>query len=578
MIIAEQKPLDEIKAMLKGSNKVLAVGCGTCVTVCFAGGRQEVGVLSASLRMSTDLDGHAIAVDEAMVQRQCEEEFIAPLEKDLTEYDAILSLGCGVGVQSLAQQFPDKQVMPALDTKFMGYPSEHGVWEERCQGCGSCVLHLTGGICPVSRCSKSLLNGPCGGSQSGICETDPDTECAWHTICERQIDLGLFDEMMKIHPAKDWSTARDGGHRRIVREDVRLPDVEKGFGRNKQGNSVARNYPAFRMPENKHAPPFGERCDSNLARVLAAGEFAVTGEIGPPKGHDAEVVRTKTRLLTDCVDAANVTDNQTAVVRMSSIAAGLIMMQEGIEPIIQMTCRDRNRLAMQSDLLGAYALGIKNLLCLSGDHQSGGNHPGAKNVHDIDSMLFIRMMKDMRDQNRFQCGEEIKDGGPRYLIGGAANPFADPAEWRPYRLAKKALSGADFVQTQLVYDIPRFREYMKQVVDMGVAEQLKVIAGVGPLKSTGMAKYMRDRVPGMTVPDELVERMDGAVAGIDKEKKAERSAAWRSEGIGVCIEQIQETREIDGVAGVHIMGIEWEESIRPIAEGAGLLPRPVLKV
>ena len=227
MIVAEQKPLDEIKTMLKGCKKVLAVGCGTCVTVCFAGGRQEVGILSASLRMSTDLDGEAIAVDETMVQRQCEEEYIAPLEADLDEYDAVLSLGCGVGVQSLARQFPGKRILPALNTKFMGYPSEHGVWEERCQGCGNCVLHLTGGICPVSRCPKQLFNGPCGGSQGGICEVDPDTECAWQAICANQLELGLFEEMMKLQPAKDWSTSRDGGHRRIVREDIRLPKIEK---------------------------------------------------------------------------------------------------------------------------------------------------------------------------------------------------------------------------------------------------------------------------------------------------------------------------------------------------------------
>ncbi|MBS1269464.1 MAG: hypothetical protein MAG794_00415 [Gammaproteobacteria bacterium] len=227
MIVAEQKPLDEIKTMLEGCKKVLAVGCGTCVTVCFAGGRREVGILSASLRMSTDLDGEAIAVEETTVQRQCEEEYIAPLEADLEEYDAVLSLGCGVGVQSLARQFPGKRILPALNTKFMGFPSEHGVWEERCQGCGNCVLHITGGVCPVSRCPKQLFNGPCGGSQDGICEVDPGTECAWHTICTNQLELGLFEEMMKVQPAKDWSTSRDGGHRRIVREDIRLPEIEK---------------------------------------------------------------------------------------------------------------------------------------------------------------------------------------------------------------------------------------------------------------------------------------------------------------------------------------------------------------
>ncbi len=227
MIVAEQKPLAEIKIMLKGCKKVLAVGCGTCVTVCFAGGRQEVGILCASLRMSTEIDGEAIAVEEAMVQRQCEEEYIAPLEADLEQYDAVLSLGCGVGVQSLAGQFPGKRIIPALNTKFMGYPSEHGVWEERCQGCGNCVLHITGGICPVSRCPKQLFNGPCGGSQGGICEVDSSAECAWHAICANQLELGLFDEMMKLQPAKDWSTSRDGGHRRIVREDIRLPKIDK---------------------------------------------------------------------------------------------------------------------------------------------------------------------------------------------------------------------------------------------------------------------------------------------------------------------------------------------------------------
>jgi len=311
---------------------------------------------------------------------------------------------------------------------------------------------------------------------------------------------------------------------------------------------MTMHYPAFSMPEITEPVSLAGQCDSNLARVLAAGEFAVTGEVGPPKGHDAELVRSKASLLKGCVDAANITDNQTAVVRMSSIAAGLILLEEGIEPVIQMTCRDRNRLAMQSDLLGAYALGIKNLLCLSGDHQSGGNHPGAKNVHDIDSLQFIQMMRDMRDRGVFQCGEVIKGGGAKFLIGGAANPFADPAEWRPYRLAKKAMAGADFVQTQMIHDLPRFREYMKRVVDMGVVERLKVIAGVGPL-----------------------------IAGIDTEKKVERSEAWKKEGIRICIEQVQEIREIEGVSGVHIMGIYWEESVRPITEGAGLLPRPLIK-
>jgi methylenetetrahydrofolate reductase (NADPH) len=313
---------------------------------------------------------------------------------------------------------------------------------------------------------------------------------------------------------------------------------------------------------------------TNLERVLAAGHFAVSGEIGPPKSFDAGLVRKKAGLLKGCVDAANVTDNQTGIVRMSSIGTGIVLMQEGLEPIVQMTCRDRNRLAIQSDLLGAAAHGILGVLCLSGDHQSFGNHPGAKNVHDIDSMQLVHMVKEMRDEGQFQCGEEIKGGGPPFFVGAAANPFAEPIDLRPHRLAKKAAAGADFIQTQLIYDMDMFRDYMKRVVDLGVHEKTAILAGVGPLKSAGMARYLRDKVPGIRVPDAIVERMEGAVAGIDKEHKAARQEAWRAEGIKLCIEQIEELREIEGISGIHIMAIEWEAAIRPIVEGAGLLPRP----
>ncbi len=330
------------------------------------------------------------------------------------------------------------------------------------------------------------------------------------------------------------------------------------------------------QPTADGTPAAAMKSCGNLERLLAAGHFAVTGEIGPPKNHDAEVIRTKAALLEGRVDAANITDNQTAVVRLSSIAAGAIVIAQGLEPLIQMTCRDRNRLAMQSDLLGAAALGMRNVLCLSGDHQSHGNHPGAKNVHDIDSIQMLRMLKEMRDDGKFQCGEAIPGGGPPLFIGAAANPFADPVELRPHRLAKKVAAGADFIQTQLVFDLPRFRDYMARVVDLGVHQKVAILAGVGPLKSSGMARYMRDHVPGMRVPDETVARMDGAVAGIAEDDKPARREAWRAEGIAICIEQIAQMREIEGVAGVHIMAIEWEAAVAPIVEGAGLLPRPVV--
>lgn len=323
---------------------------------------------------------------------------------------------------------------------------------------------------------------------------------------------------------------------------------------------------------------------SNLERILKNGHFAVTAELGPPQNADRNVITKKAVLLKGYCDGVNLTDNQTAIVRMSSIGAGAILVQEGLEPIIQMVCRDRNRLAMQADLLGAYALGIRNLLCLTGDHQSFGNHPGAKNVFDIDSTQMVQMVSDMRDKRIFQCGEEMKGQEPRFFVGAAESPFAHPVAFRPYRLGKKVKAGANFIQTQIVFDIPAFKKFMEKVRELGIHKQTYLLPGVSPLKSPTMAKYMRDNVPGILIPDEIIKRMEGAGAPwtgkskdeLTPEDKKARSKAWQSEGIKICIETIQQLREVEGVVGVHIMAIEWEEAVKPIVEGAGLYPRPVV--
>lgn len=221
MIVGAQKPLDEIKKLVADAKKVLVVGCGTCVTVSFAGGTKEVGILASSLRMASKIDGNPKQIDEATVQRQCEWEYIDTLAARLEEYDLILSLGCGIGVQALAERFPKKTIIPGLNTTFLGMPTEHGVFEERCQACGDCILGITGGICPIARCSKQLLNGPCGGSQRGKCEVSSDTPCAWQLIYDRMATRGELDRLLEIQPVKDWSTSRDGGPRRIIREDLR---------------------------------------------------------------------------------------------------------------------------------------------------------------------------------------------------------------------------------------------------------------------------------------------------------------------------------------------------------------------
>ena len=300
---------------------------------------------------------------------------------------------------------------------------------------------------------------------------------------------------------------------------------------------------------------------SNLETLLKKGTFVVTGELGPPKNGNPEVVREKAQLLKGNVDAVNITDCQTAIVRMSSIAAGLIAKEEGVEPVIQMTCRDRNRIGMQSDILGASALGLKNLLCLTGDHQKFGNHPGSKGVFDMDSIQMLGMMKGMRDDKLFQCGEEIKNNEPKLFLGAAANPFAYPFEYRAVRLGKKVTAGADFIQTQIIYNVEKFREFMKMVRDLGLHEKCYILAGVTPPKSLGMARYMKKFVPGMDVTDDVIQRMKDA-----KDKQ--------DEGIQICADIIDEVKDIEGVAGIHCMAIEWESAVPEILTRAGLLPRP----
>jgi len=302
---------------------------------------------------------------------------------------------------------------------------------------------------------------------------------------------------------------------------------------------------------------------SNLEKVLSRGEFAVTAELGPPKSADLDLIKKKVELLSGWVDAVNITDNQTAIVRVSSIATGKLVLDMGLEPIIQITCRDRNRLSIQSDILGAYLLGIRNVLCLTGDHQCFGNHPAARNVFDLDSVQLIQMVKNMRDEKVFANGEEIKNSKkaevkePRMFIGAAANPFADPFEFRVIRLQKKINAGIDFIQTQCIYDMDRFADWTRGVCERGLHKKCKILAGVTPLKSLGMTKYMRDQVAGVSVPDYYVKRM----------AKAEDAKA---EGIEIVTEQIQQLRQIEGVAGVHIMAIEWEQKVSEIVQKAGL--------
>jgi methylenetetrahydrofolate reductase (NADPH) len=304
------------------------------------------------------------------------------------------------------------------------------------------------------------------------------------------------------------------------------------------------------------------KTESKLEKVLAAGHLAVTSECGPPRGAMPDKVIEKGKHLEGVVDAVNVTDNQTAMVRMSSFAASVLLKQQGLNPLLQMVTRDRNRLAMQADILGAYSLGIDTMLCLSGDHTKFGDHPMAMNVHDIDSVQLIQMVKTMRDEGKFQGGAEIKSP-PKMFIGAAANPFADPFELRVLRLAKKIAAGADFIQTQCIFNVDKFETWMEGVRARGLHKKTYILAGVTPIKSVGAARYMKNKVPGMDVPQEIVDRM----AAVPKEKQPE-------EGVAICVETIERLKNVEGVAGFHIMAIDWEEKVKEIVERAGLFPRP----
>ncbi len=303
------------------------------------------------------------------------------------------------------------------------------------------------------------------------------------------------------------------------------------------------------------------KATSHLASLLQKGQPVVTAEVGPPKGADPMSLKVKAQCLRGFIDAANITDNQTAVVRLSSLAAALHLKEAGLEPVLQMTGRDRNRLAIQSDLLGAWSLGLRNVLCLTGDHQRFGNHPEACGVYDLDSIQMTDMVRNMKELGEFQCGELIPEGKPKFFIGAVENPFSGSLGMRVQRLKKKINAGAQFIQTQCIFDLPKFLEFMGLVRQAGLHQKTYILAGVTPLKSARMARFMRDNVAGISIPDDIVEYM-------------EKAANPAQAGVDLCVEQIEKLLTIEGVAGIHIMAIAWEEIVPELVRRAGLYPRP----
>jgi methylenetetrahydrofolate reductase (NADPH) len=303
------------------------------------------------------------------------------------------------------------------------------------------------------------------------------------------------------------------------------------------------------------------RSGSRLERVLRSGRFAVTAELNPPDSADPNSVYDRALVLAEVCDAINATDASGANVHMSSVGVCALLTRAGYEPVMQVSCRDKNRIAIQGDLLGAAAMGVRNVLCLTGDGVQVGDQPEAKPVFDLDSISLLRTARMLRDDGRFLSGRKL-EVPPRFFLGAAANPFVPPYDYRPHRLAKKVAAGADFIQTQYCFDLPRFRQFMQAVRDLGLNERVFILAGIGPLRTAKAAEWMRSKVPGVVIPDEIVARLKGVPADQQRE-----------EGKKICVELIQALQEINGVCGVHVMAYRQEELVAEIIEEAGLLPR-----
>lgn len=533
MIVTEKKPLSEILESLEGLQKVYLVGCADCAALAQTGGEKELEVLSIKLAQEgKEVLGALLSEGPCHMLRVKQE--LRVVGEELERADALVVLACGAGIQAVADMV-SQPVLPGVNSLFLGNVKRYGWFEERCSTCGECILADTGGICPVTRCAKSLVNGPCGGSKDGLCEVGGERECVWALIFERLKSQGRTALLDKYQAMKDFERSIKPGvvDLRMENQDARserlatvIQSREVKYAHSEFGR---RNW-QIKLDDVK---PSGL---TRLQRALDAGEFVQTAEVVPPKGVDVQPALENAQRIKDYVVAVNVNENPASVMRLNSLSLSHLLAREGIEPIFHITTRERNRLALQSELLGAYVLGIRNVLVLTGDHQSMGDHKEAKPVYDLDSVQLLRLCTEMMGGKDYN-GHDL-DGKPTFYLGAVVNPGTDLLELQIMKMRKKALAGARYFFTQAVYDLKIFDSFMKQIQDMDV----KVIAGIIPLKSAKMARFMNQNIPGITVPDGLIERM---------EKTGDRTA----ESISICRELIEGCRRL--CHGVHVMPIGW---------------------
>ena len=540
MIVTEKKPLSEILESLEDFDKVFLVGCADCAALAQTGGAPELEAMTIKLTQAgKEVIGTLLSEGPCHNLRVKQE--LRGVAEEVSRAEALVVLACGAGVQAVADLVP-QPVLPGLNSLFLGNVMRYGWFEERCSTCGECMLAYTGGICPVTRCCKSLVNGPCGGSQDGMCEVGGDRPCVWATIFERLKAQGRTDLLERYQPMKDFERSIKPGvvDLRMEDQDARserlalvINDREEKYAFSEFGQ---RNW-QIKLDDVK------PRKLTGLQKALESGQFVQTAEIVPPKGVDIQKVLQNARDIKDYVIAVNVNENPASVMRLNSLSLSHLLAREEIEPIFHITTRERNRLALQSELLGAYVLGIRNVLVLTGDHQSMGDHREAKPVYDLDSVQLLRLCTELMGGKDYN-GHDL-EGTPSFYLGAVVNPGSDLLDLQILKMRKKALAGARYFFTQAVYDLKIFEDFMNQIADLDV----KVIAGIIPLKSAKMARFMNQNIPGIAVPEALIRRM---------EKARDRTA----ETIAICNELIDGCRHLCN--GVHVMPIGWYSIIPQI--------------
>ncbi|MCE1246635.1 MAG: methylenetetrahydrofolate reductase C-terminal domain-containing protein [Firmicutes bacterium] len=544
MIISEKRSLQRILTSVEGYENIFIIGCGDCATTCCTGGEPEVENLRQQLeKWGKKVVGAIVFNTPCHVQKTRRE--LQQAKPELDQADAVIVLACGAGVQSVSELMKKKVVVPGLNSLFLGNIKRQGWFDERCSMCGDCVLDKTFGICPITRCAKSLPNGPCGGSRNGKCEVNGDRDCAWALIFERGELLGKTGELDEYQPMKDFEITIKPGSVDIRKESQDERSIRVEHYRD-QKLAIQKKFHAL-AKSREHSPEPGQTGApvSKLQEALESGKNAATCEIIPPKGVNTAEVLEHGEFLRDCITAFSINENPGSVMRTSSLSISALYAAKGLEPIMHLTTRERNRLALQSDLMGAWVLGVRNALIMTGDHQSVGDHKEAKPVYDLDSVQLIKLVSELRKGKDYN-GNPL-DGSPDFFTGAVVNPASDMPRMQILKMKKKIQAGAKYFITQGIFDPDFLAGFLDEIASEGI--NTFIIAGIILLKSEKMARFMQKNIPGIIIPEKLIERI---------EKYSDKRSACTE----ITRELVEACRKL--VPGIHLMPIGWYDLVPEI--------------